>query len=145
MDAPTDSDGLAVSRAVTAALLEHGLAASTATVAGWADPGAAIVRFFHQVTVWEGFVLAGTARQFSTALPAAWIAPVEIFLHDLAHADHADHASFSPAVTLPRFVSAAPVRQSRIAVRRSYDHRVIETMCRVAPSRGVSSRARGLA
>ncbi|WP_280245848.1 MULTISPECIES: hypothetical protein [Nocardia] len=95
-DAPTDSDCLAVSRVVTAALLEHGLAASTATVAGWADPGATIVRFFHQVTLWEGFVFDGTARQFSTARPAAWIAPVEIFLHDLAQAAHADHASFFP-------------------------------------------------
>ncbi|MGW5220869.1 hypothetical protein ACWEQA_23680 [Nocardia sp. NPDC004085] len=96
-DAPYDSDCLAVSRVVTAALLEHGLAASTATVAGWADPNATILRFFHQVTVWEGLVLDGAARQFSPALHAAWIAPIEVYLHDLAKAAHSDHASFFPA------------------------------------------------
>jgi hypothetical protein len=97
LDNPRDGDCLPVSRSVTSALLEHGLAARTATIAGWADPEAKILGFFHKVTVSDEFVLDGTARQFSTDLPAAWIAPIEVYLHDLAQATAFDHASIFPA------------------------------------------------
>ncbi len=97
VDAPRDGDCLAVSRSVTDALLAHGLAASSVTIAGWTDPEAKIIGFLHEVTVFDGFVLDGTARQFSTDLPAAWIAPIEVYLRELAAATDIDHASFFPA------------------------------------------------
>lgn len=97
LDNPRDGDCVPVSRSVRSALLEHGLAAKTATIAGWVDPDAKIVGFLHKVTVSDEFVLDGTARQFSTDLPAAWVAPIGVYLHDLAQATAIDHASIFPA------------------------------------------------
>ncbi|MEU4841849.1 hypothetical protein [Nocardia testacea] len=94
LDTPSDGDCLTVSPRVTEALVEHGLQAQTASVAGWLDPSATILGFLHQVTVCDGFVLDGTARQFSTLLPAAWVAPIVIYLRDLAEATHTSHVAF---------------------------------------------------
>ncbi|WP_157181746.1 hypothetical protein [Nocardia testacea] len=44
--------------------------------------------------VCNGSVLDATARQFSTLSPAAWAAPIAIYLRDLAEATHIHHAAF---------------------------------------------------
>ncbi|QIS21270.1 hypothetical protein [Nocardia terpenica] len=84
LENPADGDCLRISTKVAEALLARGLQAETVVVIGWLDESDRIIAFFHQVTVCGGIVLDGTARQFSTKLPFAWVASIPDYLRDLA-------------------------------------------------------------
>ncbi|MBF6260240.1 hypothetical protein IU468_28715 [Nocardia farcinica] len=51
---------------------------------GWLDEGGMVIGFMHKVTVCGGWVLDGTARQFNSTLPAAWVASPEHYVAELA-------------------------------------------------------------
>lgn len=54
---------------VTAAAVRAGFSARTEVIAGWLDPDQPLLGFLHRVTVCEGLVLDGTARQFAAFVP----------------------------------------------------------------------------
>lgn len=88
LTAPRDGDCEHVAAAVTAELCALGYSARTVLLWAWkATTGPRReLAFGHWVTVCEGRVLDGTARQFATELPAAWIAPTAQYLAELAAA-----------------------------------------------------------
>ncbi|WP_280393638.1 hypothetical protein [Nocardia brasiliensis] len=101
LDNPRDGDCIAVAELVTDKLLEHGLDASTATIAGWHDRSEKILGFFHHVTVHGGMVLDGTARQFDPSLPPAWVLPLPAYLGEIADATGVDHATVFSSTARP--------------------------------------------
>ena len=45
------------------------------------------------MTACDGMILDGTARQFGTSLPVAWVASADDYARRLAAATQVDHAS----------------------------------------------------
>ena len=64
----------------------------TAIVAMWKNAATTILGFFHEVTLCGDIVLDGTAHQFDSALPTAWISPTPHYLRRLADATGMNHA-----------------------------------------------------
>ncbi|WP_157225070.1 hypothetical protein [Nocardia thailandica] len=93
LEHPVDGDCLRIARAVTSALCDRGVPASTVTIAGWMDTEETLLAFLHLATGTDHVILDGTARLFDRALPAAWIAPQADYLHRLAVAAGIDHAA----------------------------------------------------
>ncbi|MGW5572804.1 hypothetical protein ACWEVD_16510 [Nocardia thailandica] len=87
---PVDRDCLRLARAVTSALCDRGVSASSVTIAGWMDAEETLLAFLHLATRTDHVILDGTARQFDRALPAAWIASQADYLHRLAVAASID-------------------------------------------------------
>lgn len=97
--APADAssgDCREVSDMVTKVLHERGQAgARTLGLTAWTDPATApfpmprdaqIIAFIHSVTVLDGWVADGTARQFTRVLPRVWVAPLPDYLAALTTA-----------------------------------------------------------
>ncbi|WP_157762683.1 hypothetical protein [Nocardia yamanashiensis] len=97
--APADAsnaDCREVSDLVTENLHQRGLrAARTLGLTAWTDPATApypvpqdakLIAFIHSVTVLDGWVADGTARQFMSQLPRMWVAPLPDYLAALTAA-----------------------------------------------------------
>lgn len=93
---PDDGDCLRVPEAVTAALRARGVEASTRVV--MLHVGGAVMAM-HQVTVADGVVLDGTARQYNPDLPGVWIEQPEVYLSELASGVGADGAAMESETT----------------------------------------------
>ncbi len=101
LDDPRDGDCITVAEQVTVRLRERGLDANTVTIAGWCDRSEKILGFFHDVTLHRGMVLDGTARQFDSSLPAAWVLALPAYLGEIADATDIDHATVFSSTAAP--------------------------------------------
>lgn len=93
LEHPVDGACLTTAPQVTKALTAQGLPAHTVRIAGWLDKAGTILAFLHLATRCHDMILDGTARQFNTELPAAWIATEQDYLRHLATAVRLEHAT----------------------------------------------------
>ncbi|WP_146099119.1 hypothetical protein [Nocardia nova] len=109
MAAPGDGHCVVVAPAVTASLREHGFRAQTIVIAGWLNSSATLLGFLHHVTACDGMILDGTARQFDTSSPVAWVASADDYARRLDAATQVDHVShFASAVDRDAALGAPP-------------------------------------
>lgn len=81
---PRGGDCRPVAAAVTSELARRGIAAATTTLAGWLDPDTQLLGFMHVITTAGGWALDATAQQYHPDAPRHWVAPLEIYLTELA-------------------------------------------------------------